>query len=473
MIQVIEQGDKFGKLGKAFMKGLGEGIPKAIERRQFSEDVGTLQSLIKEKKLTPFQLSMGASMVRGASPEQQKFLYSSLLSQMQAEEAEEGRRLIPPTTSIEPDRIVSDQIAPTTPQIKEISPVEPEPRMPKTVEEFVGEERFAREPVSLVDENLQEKLREGPPVVTDAEIEARASELLRTKPSRTKGDMDTAREIARREADDDLKKYQKVQAKVQEQEKQQESYDKKYDDKLALITQKTGFEDLSGENKLFAKQQIRQEIKDGKKPDTAIDEWVRRSKNLATAKNSLKDLPKRPVFGRGSEDNIKILRKFVPAYKEFGAQRELVEDLKTFAGIGPFLANSIVYDPSKELTSTMKDIPKNRLTTFLSSNSYTHPKLSEEQKTNLMNSIQSTDSIQAIQLSLADKGYNDLDFVNFLREKSSTGEKKFNDRQENELITTDQVNVGLSEALNSAIYGLFTSVKTPMSEQIRRALGKR
>lgn len=85
MVQVIEQTDRFGKIGKAFGQGLGEQIPKEVERYQLNKGLEKFEQEAKGK--TPFQQAVDFYKIRGTTPEMAQNLFPLLRQQQQREEA--------------------------------------------------------------------------------------------------------------------------------------------------------------------------------------------------------------------------------------------------------------------------------------------------------------------------------------------------------------------------------------------------
>jgi hypothetical protein len=67
MVQVIEQSDRFGKIGKAFGEGLGAQIPKEVERSRLSK--GLQQFEQQSANLTPIQQLTRLSAIPGITPQ--------------------------------------------------------------------------------------------------------------------------------------------------------------------------------------------------------------------------------------------------------------------------------------------------------------------------------------------------------------------------------------------------------------------
>ncbi len=67
MAQIIEQSDKFGKIGKAFGQGLGEQIPKEVERYRLSEGLKNFEQ--EAGGLTPLQQQARLSAIPGITPQ--------------------------------------------------------------------------------------------------------------------------------------------------------------------------------------------------------------------------------------------------------------------------------------------------------------------------------------------------------------------------------------------------------------------
>lgn len=67
MAQIIEQSDKFGKIGKAFGQGLSEQIPKEVERYRLSEGLKNFEQ--EAGGLTPLQQQARLSSIPGITPQ--------------------------------------------------------------------------------------------------------------------------------------------------------------------------------------------------------------------------------------------------------------------------------------------------------------------------------------------------------------------------------------------------------------------
>lgn len=65
MVQIIEQSDRFGKIGKSFGEGLAEQIPKEVDRYRLSSGLRNLEK--EAPNLTPFQMYTRAASIPGIS----------------------------------------------------------------------------------------------------------------------------------------------------------------------------------------------------------------------------------------------------------------------------------------------------------------------------------------------------------------------------------------------------------------------
>jgi len=419
--QIIEQSDKFGRIGKAFGAGLSEQIPQEVDRHRLSKGLQNLEQTGQD--LTPFQQFSKLASIPGVTPQMIQS-GSELLKQQGIRSAyanKAGKGVKEEIYSPEPINSIKDvqfaagqgktrqaQQGPPhpefgQPQINPNNPLRNEaiPKAPWT------QQRLNQE----VAKNFQDF-----PGITQPEAISMAKEAEQ-------------RELAQPVAEQTKDAYQRDVQKLAED---------KFTNYLETNLQKEGkdvFQDVTGESLVNIKREMERDLRlnpNASIADTA-DKWAKKALELSKTKGKLSTTASN-FEGRLNPTKrgefLNSLKNTQKQFAEAGNLDEFNNILQSDFGLSPEGAASVAYPLSKSANEYVKQAP---ITTGVDFKNYAEKIETSSRKhaQKVADSITSNDSLLAIARTLREKDYlfNESAFFNELSENSDN----FTQRQKDEI----------------------------------------
>lgn len=417
MVQVIEQSDQFGKIGKSFGEGLGSQIPKEMDRYRLSKGLENFEKNSAGK--TPFQQAADFYKIPGATAEMGYTLFPLLKQQGQRDEA---------------NRMANEPInKPGQPQGQpNISPLQinQPAASPKTGEPFAEETVAAGMKKGLKSlETSRAQLTPFEALSQDQRMQ-RAAQLSNQNPLTYPTPQDA---LARVNADEDIreKNFREHQnignvADVQ-QDRLRTGLEKHWG--------KESTDNIPGTVQTKLLQNIEDDLVDPNNKlseSQLIQKWGNVGKNLAMADANLSKVglvqrwtdPKQKI-----KDSIDRARN---AWKEVGALEEFSDNLSADFNLSPDLSARMSFDRRPELQKVMKKWPK------LNSLKISEGQLEQAQNAPIKFAqeiaplLTSEDSLLGLSNSVRQLGYDPTPFLHELKrlsDRKKIPESKFHDRE--------------------------------------------
>lgn len=486
MVQVVEQGDIFGKVGKAFGEGLGEAIPKAMERRQFAEDVSYLKELAKEKKLDPFTLSTAIPMVRGAS-EQDRVLLRQSLQDLMRRESYRKPGLVPPTTK---EQYVGERKEPqVTPVTPEVTPVTPQVTPVVTEEKVVREITQPTKDITKLPPRERKTYAHTDAVtLTDPKIEALARQPLLSMDPDDIGleatekypglDLKEAEDLVKQDRESKNKEIQNAQNTKTYNDTVELNAKTKLRNNIQDINQEfkdDQYRSITGESLKFMENELIQRIKNGEAESEIIKDLLGRARKQADYKTIWQRL--------GTYDGImgylkgvgpsmqRTLVETANVYNDTGDLTNFEKDAQNHMGLSHQYVAGNIYDPSEGVEKVLNQAPK--ISTDISKEYYEkaiekfgeptrrrpysrHELLDLESKDlaiKLADSFTKNDSIPATQKFIYDLGFDDTPFLQELQRRRASGEIDLQNWQSQDLDTVEKLKLSLGDIFFGSLLG--------------------
>ena len=443
MAQKIQQASIFGRVGSGIGKGLAEQVPKEIERSRLSSG---LESLSKEgTNLSPFQQYSRLLALPGMTP--QGLQGASDLLRM------EGMRNSYKAPR-EGDQRQGEQVK----------------QQQQGQGRLLNDIKFANLPENQINNQNEGRLvsdqpnryieaQQQPGIVTENPTQQKFQPLINWTPQQ--------REEAIAKAWDRHPNFtfDQIQAKVSDDERREleaparyreqleyskgieKEADSEFDTQLETALQKRGdeiYKDLSGENILNMKKAMYNDLATNPSltPKTAAENWIKKGRDFAEAKNIIKAKAKRDFTDKLSpgkkEELLKSLKSAQKKYEEMGSKREFYNMLtskNSEKGVGfdlsPGYAALIAYPRSEKL----KEVVRKSTASEFRVPSVHHSVRSKKVAEDFAKNRSYGDSILAFAREMKDKNayFDESAFFDYLRDNES--DFGFNPDQRKELQT--------------------------------------
>lgn len=411
MVQIISdpsRGSLFGKIGKGFVQGLSETVPKEIERKRLSEG---LQALAQQgQDLSPEQFLAKAYSTPGITPE--------MVRQFGELQRERNIRGMYGKTRRGTEDFQTK--APESPNIKDIqfaglNQNQPTKRGQHIRSDFANEEEMATAEPGFNDVSpvRPEAVPKGPwPLEKRNEAIARLAEENPNVP------LSEIRNMASDMEARDLAQPTAEQAKDVFFEEQKNKADDEFTKQLETKLQKKGdltYNDLPGTLQLGLRKGMYKDIVKGMSREKAADKWTEIGLNQAKANVSLNKLANQPFLDAlQKETTLNKLMSLQKRYAEAGNQEQFKNELIDKFNASPQGASLIAYPRSPKV--------KDYLSRFKPSKSQNAKEISRKAAADVEDLIASGDSILAIARDLKDKYglFDEKSFFDQIREDQAS-----------------------------------------------------
>jgi hypothetical protein len=513
MVQVIEQGDIFGKVGKAFGEGLGEAIPKEMDQYLLSKQVQRLRGADLPREKLSFELAN----LRYGTPEQRSLISNVLMreadiksEEKRISELEEKGAELPKVRDIptRKEEAIPDTIREITPKVPSI-PSEKE-EVAKLGKVTPGREGIEKITHSIINPNLQREVIKGPPKMSEVDYRKEVKKGL---------ERGFSKEEARAEADKvKARGDQEYQDKVNELNAQKEAknfIDTGYIETLGEMTQKTGkeiYQDVPGRVIKNVQNKMYKEFNEGGDPAAIVNENAALTRDYITADKELADMPKRGFLETTPEEQIETIQLSREPYEKLDALdvfEDRLRDKEKGLGLGEYSAAAITYPLNDETAEVIDSIPdgviklpqvdlnrinkqrrKNGLS-FLTKDteaqtwfdadpkaiigdSSKFPKYTDEEKLRITKSIDENTSIRSLMLKAYENRHSDKDLKNYIMEANKKGLVSLTERQKKEIRQADQISYSYTQIAKNWLGGLFgSSYKKSPGDKLEARLEKR
>jgi len=345
MVQMIKQGNIFGRIGSSIGQGLAEQIPKEVERNRLSSG---LKAIGENKDLDPYQRF--AETVGVAHEYPQIIQSAGELSRQQAMRNAYGQN-----GGQEPNKGAGGQGKKAI--VQENAGVSSSGRQPTSENASIPSGFKNRQEEAMTGERLAKKNPAASELIpeipftqkereTDFDREARRNPYATFEQINAKVDDNERRRLAAPEA------YRKQEEYLNNREDEAE---KELDKQLETSLQKEGkdiYGDLTGDTLLGMKKAMINDL--ATNPDLtskqAAEKWRKKGKDFVEQKNQIKELSNRDIFERISPtkkvENLKRLKEASKSYHDLDLSREYYNTLRSDFGMSPGGAAEIAYKKS-------------------------------------------------------------------------------------------------------------------------------
>jgi hypothetical protein len=426
MAQYIKQGDIFGRVGTGIGQGLAEQIPKEIERGRLASG---LKELGQQKDLTPFQQFASLSSIPGITPQMIQSGSELLRHQAQREAYNRRRSDNPQSPKASPD--FTDQNL--NKSLENFGKITSQGNLrPEVIPSNFrsNEEQALNDSAQNIPNPLSKELIPRKPYSPEEFEDEVYDELLRN-PSLSISD---ARDKVRERESRMMAMPEAERAQVEYSKATRSQLDDEFDNQLKTILQKEGkeiYSDLSGDSILNLKKAAYNDLTTNPRLNerSAAEKWIRKGKDLARAKSTLKEKANRDVFDKNfpskKEETLKSLMSASKIFAETGNSNEFYDILRTENSparygfdLSPGGAAIIAYPRSEPVKKTINEYGKFRVSpndTIKGKNPsvYTR-KLAQE----IGKNIRPEDSLLAIstQVKQTNPDFNESAFFDYFRE---------------------------------------------------------
>jgi hypothetical protein len=422
VVQVIDQPNPWGEIGKGLGQGLSEQLPKEVDRNRL---VQGLKNLPKGGSLIDNAAYLYS--IPGMRPELAQTLLPLLANQSQIEAL---------NSQAGSDMSQSQQGGMTTspkmgdvraPGMEKTDQPIPQPRS-----EF--EKSFGYEPKSLRTPADIERAKSQRPVWSQQQKYQRAAQL---DPRLYPTIQDRLAQVDREE------KYQQdlfdtgisaANSRMMLQTAAEQDFNKKLTSLLQKGSESETWASIPAEFQQKYTNKVRSLVDEGESPEVASEKvsnealsFVKSREKLISAKTSFFDVNKVPY-----QQQIKGSRR---AYEKAGALDLYKNDLENAQGLGPYLSSEMAFPPSSDINKEIGKLPKVRVKVSkdgIPIGTKDFP-LAIPNVESIAKNITPDDSLKTIQSELRNKGYDDLELLDTVKRLYSDGQVSLTDRQVREL----------------------------------------
>lgn len=493
MVQVIEQSLPFGKLAESFGKSLGEGIGQQARQEMLSTGIEQVTELARQSgQYSPIGLYSQLLRVPGMDPQMAQQILPFVQSQLQVSElqqrykelqaldASESAREAPLVPEVEDtliEKVVDVPEAPTLPVQRLEEPKKPIEQK-KVKEAFTSEKILGFNPDVLTTTESVEQAKQSIPVITERDVDIRASQLLEQQPARFGTNLDKARDFARRELDNQREQKLAIIDRRGREVRLLDDTRNEFDRRLSELKPEAR-QDL---DRAYGRLQRMGEelVAEGKgSPEKISKLLTQKASDFLKQKSNLLKFGTGSIFGMPANDLLNKMRKARSAYEDVNSLDLLSEELQSNNGLSPHLANSVSYPIYGDVFKQLEDLPRYKSKAALSvaqADKVNKEKRAQTERfvKDLIPKIKPDQSIYAIALGLDNKGYDEKILYRVLNEAIENNEWAPSNVQEQELTQAEPVKFTMEDIFSSTFFGwLKGSPQTPTSTKISRTVLKK
>ena len=447
-MQVIEQSDIFGRIGKSVGEGFGEGAEEIGKKYSVGKDLDRIKERFKGKEPTPLEYQSELMKIPFLSESQSDKLGPLMMDQSRRDAS--ARRI---TERGEKQPIV--QASQEQDESESVS-------IQDTVE--VKPSRYGSESVGISEEDTL-KLQGKRPVFNQQDVENKVDEY--SQDFLRYPTIEAAKIAAERDLLSEQEDFDQEMDKITRNDKMFQLAEDEFNKKFLALDQKTdgkGWSSLPQKEQKKFINEVRGRIERGESVEKATDTVSKEAFEFSKSRASLKAnrvLPFLDNEGKWSK-NLNETRK---TYEKYDALELYRDDLITEQGLSPEVASSLAFPLSTDLKKSFKgikpniieNVPIHSLPQIIGTNltggigkkllnyfNRKDPKSEQVQSfsTSVANNIGENDSIKALQLELRKRGYSDTKFMDALKENPNIN---LNSRQELELQNLAQANYTMKD----------------------------
>lgn len=350
MAQIIEQGDIFGKIGKGIGEGLGDQIPKEIERYRLSEGLKRFEQ--ESQGLSPLQQYTKLAAIPGITPQMLQTLPEILRFSAERQQAIDAAN---PTMSAPEGQSPSPvKSLPSKGMSKEAefrnrreNPIEEANKLAQ----MQGKGLTTYDPIQTSLDEIREP--------TQPELFAKRAEILKRNPM-------LSVDAATRQAEDYFRRENAQKSAKIEQGNRQETVESKVLAKQEELKNYLGTLKSDIPSETFDRSVMRQQynVANGMTPTQAANHEKKSMMNLAKSYNSLKNnIGKRSLFEMATPELRRSIKDLKPPFKENNELPLFKNTLVNNLDIGDHLASFETWNPSKKIekeiiNTSVNDDPK-------------------------------------------------------------------------------------------------------------------
>ncbi len=424
MAQIIEQSDKFGRIGKAFGQGLSEQIPKEVDRYRLSQGLKNFEK--DSEGLNPMQQLTRLSSIPGITPQMiQSF---GDLAKQQSTRNAYGNPGQPGQVARGSLSTSGSQGNMTNDQLENIV----QRQVPR------GAAQDVAPPADMTNKTIVDKNPVRPEAIprerwTPQQVNQERAAIAQQFPMFTHEQVN--QEVADRE-----NRYLAAPATQREIDTYRDQQKTKVREGLTAgierKLQKTGPElnkDISGNMLAALERGMENDLVENLNltPDQAIDKWSEKALKLAEAKDKVNTLSGKAGIDNffKKEETMNSLEAAQSVFANANNKKEFFDIVKTDFKISPLKAAALAYPRSKPVSDYISKIKK--IQQFSSDNI---DRTSRKYAADLGKIIDSDDSILAVvhEIQKKDPYFNKNAFINQLNKNKN--QLSLSDDQKNELI---------------------------------------
>lgn len=440
MVQVIEQGDLFGRIGKSFGEGLGGAVEKSMSNKMLSSGLQKVRDQFTPgSQPKPLDILSKLLGIPGMTPEQASQLMPYIRQELLTSQAP---TIAPGSTPIGYSGnagAAPNVTAPQKPEAQVIggAQISSGETKPKTLAEQQRSSFYKKYGFEL--EDLQspediERAKQMRPVFTGDDTYNAALQLTIDNPVKYP-DIATAMPVVEANQRAELAKFDETINKAQRREdfknKGLDLFNKKLEKKLQKAGDLT-FTDVPGTAQDKLENEVIKMIKEGVTPSDAAS--IASEKGLSFAK-SRNDTLAISALNTRYEKDLKAKQK---AYKEMNSLEIMKDDLISNHDLSEQRASTIAFPYSEGVKKSLDKL--DHVVKGLTSADSDYKKYAERRMKNidslvndLIKNMTEDDSLKALQYDIKEKGYEDEWFINAIKKAGEEGKLKLNDRQQREL----------------------------------------
>lgn len=475
MVQVIEQGDIFGRIGKSMGEGFGEAAETMVKRSDLARGLDRMRSSFEGQN--PTGLDIYSKLLTVMSPEQANTMLPFIREDIQARSYTDPRNQSQQVGGGRP-QIGGGQPQQAGGQMQQATPIGRQPIDGQSSnEELVKYLNYDPETLTTIEE--VQIARQNIPIFSEQEKEARVGEYLQNRAR-----YPNAQAAAERVAKDELFLQKKAQQSLDKRARQIQLREQTSSTLDKEIEKRLGPSARVDLDRVYSRlhDMSEKDVQSGRiTPEAAAKKNAKLAEEFVKDRNQLKSLGTQPLLGVAKEEQIKNLTSNKKGYEEVGALDLFVEDLQVENANGPFLANSIAYPLNDEIASyinksnlkTKKFLRDQSLGLILADEKV--EKTSRKVAEDIIKDIDPSQSIYTMAMAFNQNGLDETILYDTLSKASENGTFEPTKRQERELADKQKVTYTIGDIFMSAMNGqLGVEEKVPAWEKIRRTfMGKR
>jgi hypothetical protein len=416
MVQIIENTGGFGtRLGAALGKGLGEAIPRYVERQQLSKGLQSLGNVSMDRPLDAIAQMMN---IPGMTLEKAQVLFPFLQQQMQRQEAmqrggaqgsqaTQGQPMQGKSqAALQPNQAGQSQQASAVPTIQGLE------AQPTAGEPLPQQGLLTPEDTQILQQTFQ------PPSYNDKL--AQASQLMQQFPG-SFPTMEAAMAEVDRGVAANQAQFQAAQGAAQNKSALQASgeaeFKKQLGEKIQADINGLGYGQVWGDLQGDLQAQMFNDIRNGADVKTAAAKYAKIGKEMAETITKLNEFGSWGA-GKTPTEAQNYIKNAQAKFDKLGKRKEFAEILQKTQGIPAAYAHHLAY-PLQENKGQMELLKglKDAGLTSVSRGRSIKPQEYERIADDFMKNLQRKDSALSFALALREKGYDESKFLDILREK--------------------------------------------------------